>query len=78
MTNLMASDARNRISVELSGPVLSLLDNICAASGLTRTTVINGALLEALPGLFDQVQAVEKMNQQLQAQLQKARQPNKR
>lgn len=77
--NQATGDVRNRVSVELSPSVLSLLDNVCAASGMTRASVINSALMDSLPRLFESVQAVEKMNQQFQqAQLQKSRQANKR
>jgi uncharacterized protein (DUF1778 family) len=63
---------RPRVNVELSPSVLALLDHVCDVTGSTRTQVIVNSLVEALPGLLERSDGLQKRaNVIQQAQQQK-------
>lgn len=66
--------SRPRISIELSAPVSLLLDHVADVTGATKAQVINAALLDALPGLLERADVLQKRSVALtQSQSQKKR-----
>jgi hypothetical protein len=66
--------SRPRISIELSAPVSLLLDHVADVTGATKAQVINAALLDALPGLLERADVLQKRSVALtQSQAQKKR-----
>jgi metal-responsive CopG/Arc/MetJ family transcriptional regulator len=65
---------RSRITLELSASVLSLLDHVCDVTGASRSSIINAALVDALPALLERSDGLHKRAQALtQAQASKKR-----
>ena len=56
---------RSRLTLELAGPVMSLLDHVCEITGASRSGIINAALLDALPGLLERSDGLHKRFQVL-------------
>ncbi|MBS0442993.1 MAG: hypothetical protein JSR38_13635 [Proteobacteria bacterium] len=56
---------RNRLQVEVSDPVLLLLNHVADVLGLKQAEVVRQALLQALPGLVDQADQVRKRSKEL-------------
>lgn len=52
--------SKPRIGIDLSPPVLLLLDHVCEVTGAARTTVITEALLQALPALIERAEFISK------------------
>jgi hypothetical protein len=65
---------RPRLSVDLSPSVSSLLDHINAVTGTPKTQIVAQALLDALPGLLERADTLQKRSAALgQAAAQKKR-----
>ena len=65
---------RPRLSVELSPAVSLLLDHINTVTGTPKAQLVSQALLEALPGLLERAETLQKKAAVLsQAQTQKKR-----
>lgn len=58
---------RTRLTVDLSPPVLSLLDHVSAVTGVSRTQVVAQLLVDALPRLVEHADAIARRSAQLQA-----------
>ena len=52
--------AKPRINLDLSPPVLLLLDYVCEVTGAAKTTVITEALLQALPALIERAEFISR------------------
>lgn len=65
---------RSRITLELSASVLSLLDHVSDVTGASRSSLINAAIVDALPGLLERSDGLHKRAQALaQSQASKRR-----
>lgn len=51
---------RNRISFDVSPAVSSLLDHVSDVTGANKSQVALSALLDALPGLLDRAEGLQK------------------
>jgi hypothetical protein len=60
-----AEPGRNRIQVEVSDPVLLLLNHVADVLGLKQSEIVRQALVQALPGLVDQADQVRKRSKEL-------------
>lgn len=58
-----ASDGRNRLSIELSAPVASLLDHVSETLGLAKSQLVVQALLDALPELGERADQLRKRHE---------------
>jgi hypothetical protein len=57
---------RSRISVDFSGVISSHLDHISEITGLSKSSIVAGALLDALPDLLTRADGLKKRHQELQ------------
>jgi hypothetical protein len=57
--NTLATD-RIRVSVDLSAHVSLLLDHVCEVTGANKSQLVLSALMDALPGLLDRSDALQK------------------
>lgn len=65
---------RLRVSVDLSSDVSLLLDHVCEVTGTSKSQVVLGALLDALPALLERSEALKKRSAGItQSQAQKRR-----
>lgn len=51
---------RSRVSVDLSPSVSLLLDHVCEVTGSNKNQVVLTALMDALPGLLERAEALQK------------------
>jgi hypothetical protein len=66
--------SRPRLSIDLAPSVSLLLDHVSEVTGSTKAQIINAALLDALPGLLDRSDLLQKRANVLsQPQMQKKR-----
>lgn len=56
---------RTRINLELSPSVLLLLDHVAEITGASRSSLINAALVDALPGLLERSDGLQKRSMAL-------------
>lgn len=56
---------RQRLSLDLAQPVVLLLDHVSAVTGVPKSQLVLGALLDALPGLVDRADALKKRQGEL-------------
>ena len=56
---------RSRLSVELSGVVMSHLDHISEITGQSKAALIAAALLDALPEMLARADGLKKRHQEL-------------
>lgn len=63
--NLPPADTRSRLSVECSPVVTSLLDHISEVTGVAKSQIITGALLDALPSLLARADGLKKRQGEL-------------
>lgn len=56
---------RSRLSVEISPMVMSHLDHISVVTGLSKSVIVNAALLDALPDLITRADAIKKRASEL-------------
>lgn len=75
MTLIPAPQAldRPRLSVELSPAVSLLLDHINSVTGTPKAQIVSQALLDALPGLLERADTLQKRSSSLQSPSQKKR-----
>jgi len=64
-TQSTSSTDRNRLSLDLSDVVSSHLSHISEISGSTKSAIVMGAFLEALPDLLARADALKKRHQEL-------------
>lgn len=57
---------RNRISVDVSAVISSHLDHISEITGVSKSGIVAGALLDALPDLLARADGLKKRHQELQ------------
>jgi hypothetical protein len=57
--NTLAAD-RTRVSVDLSAHVSLLLDHVCEVTGANKSQLVLSALMDALPGLLERSDALQK------------------
>lgn len=57
---------RSRISVDVSAVVSSHLDHISEITGVSKSGLVAGALLDALPDLLVRADGLKKRHQELQ------------
>jgi hypothetical protein len=57
--NTLATD-RTRVSVDLSAHVSLLLDHVCEVTGANKSQLVLSALMDALPGLLERSDALQK------------------
>ncbi|GEM_PF-2251392 len=67
-SSVVTSSDRNRVSVDLSATVASLLDHVSAVTGTPKAQILSQALLDALPGLLERSDAFQKRQALLQSQ----------
>lgn len=60
----LAAD-RQRLSLDLAPAVTLLLDHIAAVTGATKSQIVLGALLDALPDLVERADALKKRQVEL-------------
>lgn len=60
-----APSGRDRLTLDLSGPVSSLLDHISQSTGSPRSQIALQAILEALPQLVERADAIKKRSNEL-------------
>lgn len=60
-----AEPARTRVQIEVSKPVLSLLDHVADVLGAARSQLVTQALVEALPAMVERADAVRKRAREL-------------
>jgi len=65
MPTLPPQPERIRLSIELSRPVSLLLDHIVEVTGGTRSQVAAQVLCDALPGLVERTDAINKRAREL-------------
>jgi predicted transcriptional regulator len=63
--NPTPSPERTRLSVDLSPVISSHLDHISDVTGVTKSGIIAGALLDALPALLARADGLKKRHQEL-------------
>jgi hypothetical protein len=51
---------RTRVSVDLSAHVSLLLDHVCEVTGANKSQLVLSALMDALPGLLERSDALQK------------------
>lgn len=51
---------RTRVSIDLSSAVSLLLDHVCEVTGANKSQVVLTALMDALPGLLERSDALQK------------------
>jgi hypothetical protein len=74
MAETPSTSSRPRLSLDLAPAVSLLLDHVSEVTGSTKTQIINAALLDALPGLLERADTLQKRAQVLsQPQNQKKR-----
>jgi hypothetical protein len=74
MAEISPTSSRPRLSLDLAPAVSLLLDHVSEVTGSTKTQIINAALLDALPGLLERADTLQKRAQVLsQPQNQKKR-----
>lgn len=56
---------RNRLSVDVSPVVSGHLDHISEVTGVSKASIVLGALLDALPGLLARADGLKKRHQEL-------------
>lgn len=56
----VAAPDRQRVTVDLSPTVLSLLDNYCEVTGQSRSAVVNSLVVSNLAALIEQSQAIKR------------------
>ena len=52
--------SRGRLSLDLSLAVSLLLDHVSDVTGATKSQIVNAALLDALPGLLERADTLQK------------------
>lgn len=57
---------RSRISVDVSAVISSHLDHISEITGVSKSGIVAGALLDALPDLLARADGLKKRHQELQ------------
>lgn len=62
---LPAIPERNRLSLDLSASVLSLLDHVSEITGVAKAQIVNGALLDALPALVERADKIKQRQGEL-------------
>ena len=60
-----ATAGRERLTLDLAGPVSSLLDHISQVTGSPRSQIALQAILEALPQLVERADAIRKRSNEL-------------
>lgn len=60
-----AGAERQRLSLDLAPGVSSLLDHIATVTGVPRSQVVTQALLDAMPGLLERADALQRRAQTL-------------
>lgn len=60
-----ATAGRERLTLDLAGPVSSLLDHISQVTGSPRSQIALHAILEALPQLVERADAIRKRSNEL-------------
>lgn len=55
-----SSDARTRITVDVSPEVLLLLDHISDYTGISRSQIVLQAVTDTLPGLVERADAIKR------------------
>jgi len=63
--NPSPSADRSRVSIDLSGHVSLLLDHVCEVTGANKSQVVLSALIDALPGLLEGADALQKRSQSI-------------
>lgn len=58
---------RQRLSIEVSPALLLLLDNISAVTGVPKSQLVTGALLDAMPTLLERTKQLQAAAAALQA-----------
>lgn len=56
---------RQRLSLDLAQPVSLLLDHVSAVTGVPKSQLVLGALLDALPGLVERADALKRRQVEL-------------
>lgn len=65
---------RSRVAIELSPSVSLLLDHVCEVTGSNKSQVVLSALMDALPGLLERSDSLQKRSSALaQSQASKKR-----
>lgn len=57
--------SRQRVQVDVSPAVSSLLDHVCEVTGGTRSSVVLQALLDALPALVERADSLKKRHREI-------------
>lgn len=62
---LPAIPERNRLSLDLSVSVMSLLDHVSEITGVAKAQIVNGALLDVLPALVERADKIKQRQGEL-------------
>lgn len=60
-----AASDRQRITIDVSPPVMSLLDHYCEVTGQARSAVVNALIVANLATLTDQSQDIKRRSKEL-------------
>ena len=63
--NSALAGERQRLSLDLAQPVSLLLDHVSAITGVPKSQLVLGALLDALPALVERADALKKRQVEL-------------
>jgi hypothetical protein len=64
-TNLPPAGDRQRLSLDLAQPVSLLLDHVSAITGVPKSQLVLGALLDALPAMVERADGLKKRQVEL-------------
>lgn len=60
-----ATSDRQRLSLDLAGPVSLLLDHVSGVTGVPKSQLVLGALLDALPAMLERADGLKRRHQDL-------------